>query len=80
MRLMMGLIYQRAVREMRYGLVRFAALIVAPYWYLKMYLSGAKVRPSDYFLRLLTEKRGRFTRAILFVIVLSIAARSFMPS
>lgn len=62
---------------MRYRLVRFAVLIVAPYWYLKMYLSGAKMRPSDYFLRLLAEKNGRYTRAVLFVIVLSIAARSF---
>lgn len=35
------------------------------------------MRPSDYLLRLLAEKNGRCTRAVLFVIVLSIAARSF---
>lgn len=62
---------------MRYRLVRFVVLVVAPYWYLRMYLAGTKVRPSDYFLQLLTKKKGRCTQAILFVIVLSIAARSF---
>lgn len=62
---------------MRYRLLRFAALIVVPYWYLKMHLAGMEVCPSDYFLRRLSERRGRYTQAILFVTVLSIAARSF---
>jgi hypothetical protein len=62
---------------MRYRLLRFSALIAAPYFYFRKYLAGNQMRPSDYFLGLLSKKSGRRTQAILFVIVLSIAARSF---
>jgi hypothetical protein len=62
---------------MRYRLLRAAVLAVVPYWYLKMYLEGIEVCPSDYFLRLLSERKGRYAQAMLFVTVLSIAARSF---
>lgn len=62
---------------MRYRLVRLFALIVMPYWHLRMYLAGTEAGPSDYFLQLLSERKGQYTQAILFVTVLSIAARSF---
>lgn len=62
---------------MRYRLVRFAALMVVPYFYLRIYLAGTKMRPSDYFLELISERKGRYAQAILFVILLSMAARSF---
>ena len=62
---------------MRYRLVRLIVLIMAPYWYLKMYIASIETCPSDYFLQLLSERKGRCTQVILFVMVLSIAARSF---
>lgn len=62
---------------MLYRLVRFAVLIVAPYWYLKMYLAGIKVRPSDYFLQQLSEQESRYKQTILLIIVLSLAAINY---
>lgn len=62
---------------MRYRLIRFAALLAAPWWYLRMRLEGSKAPPSDYFLHLLMERQGPCRQAIVFIFLLSIASRSF---
>jgi hypothetical protein len=67
----------KGLHSMCYRLVRFTVVMALPYLYLKMYLVGTEARPSDYFLKLLSETSGRRTQAVLFVILLSLAAMNF---
>jgi hypothetical protein len=64
--------YQTAFR-----LVRFASLFIAPYYYIRIWLSPQKIRPREYFLNALAKERNGVTKAVHLILLLSIAARSY---
>lgn len=66
---------KRFGERLLYRLMLIAAIVLLPFWYLRIRLTGDD--PGDYFLRRLTTGKNRFTRPIFRFLVLSQAARNY---